>query len=80
MSPGFYLFAVQVFVNTVEKGEIAPKEQFLLFPLDFLVFYPFRELSAVFVKVEIIIFKLFQFGSLRAVLWEMVNSFSHRHK
>ena len=32
MSPGFYVSALQVFENTVEKGEIVRNEQFLLFP------------------------------------------------
>ena len=31
--PGFYLAAVQVFENTVGKGEIACYEQFLFFPV-----------------------------------------------
>ena len=31
-SPGFHVSAVKVFVNTVGKGEIARKEQFILFP------------------------------------------------
>ena len=35
-SPGFYTSAVQVFENTVGKGEIARYEQFLLFPQCFL--------------------------------------------
>ena len=30
-SPDFYVSAVEVFENTVEKGEIAHKERFLLF-------------------------------------------------
>ena len=30
--PGFYVSAVQVFENTLGKGEIAHSEQFLLFP------------------------------------------------
>ena len=32
---GFYVSAVQVFENIVGKGEIAHKEQFLLFPHSF---------------------------------------------
>ena len=34
--PGFYLSAVQVFENTVGKGEIARNGQFLLYPQCFL--------------------------------------------
>ena len=47
------------FENTVGKGEIACNKQFLLFPHS--VFYPSRELSAIFVKFEIVVCKLFQF-------------------
>ena len=46
--------------NTVGKGEIPCHEQLLLFST--MVFYPFRELSAIFIKSEIVIYKLFQFG------------------
>ena len=36
-SPGFYVFAIQVFLKTLwGKGEIACNEQFLLFPQCFL--------------------------------------------
>ena len=38
ISPGFYVFAVQVFESIVEKEEIARNEQFLLFPQCFLSF------------------------------------------
>ena len=47
------------FENTMGKGEIAHNEQFLLFPQ---CFYLFEELSAVFIKFEIVVCKLFQFG------------------
>ena len=47
------------FENTVGKGEIARKEQFLL---SHSVFYPSGELSATFIKFEIVICKLLQFG------------------
>ena len=47
------------FENTVGKGEIAHNEQFLLYPS---VFYPSEELSAIFIKFEIVVCKLFQFG------------------
>ena len=45
------------FENTMGKGEIARNEQFPLF------------LSAIFVKFEIVVCKLFQFGSLKFVVW-----------
>ena len=35
-SPGFYVSAIKSFENTVEKGEIARYEQFLLLPQFFL--------------------------------------------
>ena len=57
------------FENTVGKGEIARNEQFLLFS----VFYLLGELPAIFIKFEIVVCKLFQFGSLTFVVWEMVN-------
>ena len=37
------------------------------------VFYPFRKLSAIFIKVEIVVCKLFQFGSLKFYIWGRVN-------
>ena len=47
------------FENTVGKGEIAPNEQFLLFP----VFSTHLSgLSASFIKFEIVVCKRFQFG------------------
>ena len=49
------------FENTVGKGEIACKEQFLLF-LQCFFFYLFGELSAFFDKFEIVLCKVFQFG------------------
>ena len=48
-----------LFENTVGKGEIARNEQFLLFHG---VFYPLEERSAIFIKFEIVVCKLFQFG------------------
>ena len=58
--------------NTVGKREIARKEQFLFFPQ---CFYPFRELSTIFTKFEIVICKLFQFGRVQKfVVWERVKN------
>ena len=54
----FTCLQYKYFENTVGKGEITCKEQFLLFHR---VSYPFRELSAIFIKFEIVICKLFQF-------------------
>ena len=46
-NPGFYVSAVRIFRKTVGKGEIAHNEQFPLFPQ--CIFYPFGELSAIFI-------------------------------
>ena len=46
--------------DTVGNGEIACNGQFHPFPAG--VFYPFGELSAIFIKFELVICKLFQFG------------------
>ena len=45
------------FKNTAGKGEIARNEQFLLFPQYFL---PFEEVSAIFIRFEIVICKSFR--------------------
>ena len=44
------------FENTTGKGEIARNKQFLFFSLGF---YPFGELSAISIKSEIVICKIF---------------------
>ena len=45
------------------------------FSVSHSVFYPFGELSAVLIKFEIVVCKLFQFGPVRnSVIWEGVNS------
>ena len=50
------------------KGEIAHKEQFLLFPQSFL---PFGELSAIFTKPEIVDCKIFQIGRVQNLsIWK----------
>ena len=58
-SPGFKCLQHKPFENTVGKGEIARNEQFLLFPKCFLLL---EKLSAIFIKFDIVICKLFQFG------------------
>ena len=37
------------------------------------VFYPFQKLSAIFIKSEIAVCKVFQFGSLKFIVWERVH-------
>ena len=59
----------------VEKGENIAFQNFLLFKQYFprpsfrwplkLVFYPFGELSAIFIKFKIVVCRLFQFGSVK---------------
>ena len=51
----FYVFAVQVFENTLGEGEIARNK----------CFYPFQELSSTFIKFQIATCKLFQFRSVK---------------
>ena len=46
----FMCLQYKSFKNTVEKGEIAQNEQFLLCHS---VFYPFKELSAIFIKLKL---------------------------
>ena len=59
-SPSFYMSAVlESFENTMGKGEIARNEQFRLYRS---VFYLFGELSVIFIKFEIVVWRLFQFG------------------
>ena len=53
------------------------KEKLLItsnFPFSHGVFYPFGELSAIFIKFEIVVCQLFQFGSLKFVIWKRVKS------
>ena len=45
--------------NTVGKGEIARYDNF---SFSCSVFHPFRELSGIHIKLEIVLSKLFQFG------------------
>ena len=59
-SPGFYVSAVQVFVKTLWE-----KEKLLVtsnFSFSHSVFYPFGELTIIFIKLKIVVCKLFQFG------------------
>ena len=49
------------FENTVGKGEIARNEQ----TFSHSVFYPFEELSSIFIKFKTVVCKLFQFGRVQ---------------
>ena len=69
-SPGFYVSTVEVFWSTVEKGEIARNEQFLLYPQCFLsfwrIFLPFWSQNARLQPLTI-------WTSLKFVVWERVK-------
>ena len=58
-SPGFYVSAVQAFWKHWEKEKLLVTSNF---SFSHSVFYPFGELSAIFINFEIVVCKLFQFG------------------
>ena len=61
-NPGFYVSAVEAFFKTLWE-----KEKLLVtsnFSFSHSVFYPFGKLSAIFINLEIVVCKLFQFGRL----------------
>ena len=60
ISPGFYMFAVQVFSKTLwVKEKLFIMSDFSFF---YSVFCPFWELFAIFIKFEIVVCKRFLFG------------------
>ena len=64
-SPGFYMFAETCLLKTLwEKEKFLAMSNFSFFHS---VFYPFRELSAIFIKFEIVIYKLFQFRRVQTL-------------
>ena len=54
-SPGFYVSAAQVYS---QMGEVCVTSNF---SFSFSVFFPFRELSTISIKFQIVVCKLFQF-------------------
>ena len=70
-SPGFHVFAVQYFENTVGEGEITRNEQFLLLPQCFLsvwiTFFHFHQISNCCLQT------LSVWKSLKFVVWERVK-------
>ena len=61
-SPGFYVSAVQVFWKYGEwKEKLVIKSNF---SFSHCVFHQFEEPSTIFNKFEIVVCKLFQFGSV----------------
>ena len=74
-SPGFYLSAVQVFFETLWE-----KEKLLVmsnFSSSHSVFYPFGELSVIFIKFETVVWKIFQFGRVQNL--SSSNGLTHSH-
>ena len=68
--------------NTSLLKTLWEKEKLLVtsnFSFSHSVFYPFEELSSIFIKFEIVVCTLFEFGSLKFVVWERVN-FEGCHK
>ena len=60
------------FENTMGKGELTRYEQFLLFPLCFLL--PFGGVSAFFFEFKIVVCKLLQDRkNINFVIWERVE-------
>ena len=53
--------AVQIFWNTVGRGEIVSQQA--LFSFSYSVFYPSVEFSAIFIKPKLVVCKLFNFFS-----------------
>ena len=69
-SPGFLRVCSTSLLKTLSE-----KEKLLVmsnFSFSHGVFYPFGELSAIFIKFKFVACKRFQFGSLRFVVWEGV--------
>ena len=68
-SPGVYDCIADFLKTLWEKEKLLGTSNF---SFSHSVFNPFRELSAIFIKFEIVC-KLFQFGSLKFVVWETVK-------
>ena len=67
------------FENTVGKEEIAQTSNF---SSSHIVFYPFVEISAIFIKLEIVVCELFQFGPVQNLsfgkgLIDMILTLTH---
>ena len=60
-SPSFYMSTVQVFCKHWEKEKLLVTSNFSFFST---VLYLFGEMSAIFIKLEIVVYILFQFGSV----------------
>ena len=61
MKPWFFRVDSISLLKTLGKGEIAHDEQFFLFPL---CFYPFGELTTIFIKFEIVVWNPIQLGTV----------------
>ena len=75
-SPGFLRVCSASLLKTLWV-----KEKLLVmsnFSFSYCVFYPFGELSAIFIKFEIVVCKLFSvWKRLKFVVWERVNHFPY---
>ena len=58
-SPGFYVSAVRLLKTLGENEKLLVTSNFSFSPN---VFYPFEELSVIFIKFKMVVCKLFQFG------------------
>ena len=58
-SPGFYVSALQVLKTLWVKEKLLVTSNFFF---SHSVFYPFGELSAIFIRFKIVVCKLFEFG------------------
>ena len=74
-SPAIYVFAVQIFWKQWEKEKLLITSNF---PFSHSVFYPFGELSAIFIKSEIVVCKPFPFESKIAVQIKGLQVFKSR--
>ena len=74
-SPGFTVCSTSLLKTLWEKKELLVTSNFYF---SHSVFYPFRELSTIFIKFRIVVCRLLQFGkSLKFVVWERVNALAH---
>ena len=69
-SPSFTCLQHKSVENTVGKEKLLIMSNF---SFSHSVFYPFGELSAILSSSKIVVCKLFQFGSLKFVIWERVK-------
>ena len=70
-SPGFYVSAAQIFWKHWGEEKLLEMTNF---SISYSVLYPFGKLPAIFIKLKIVVCKLFEFGkSLQFVVRKRVN-------